>query len=69
MLFAEKIRELRVIRQLPQRSLASALGIDTATYCKIEKGERKARKEQVAVLSDIYFAEGEEGALLRSRLR
>lgn len=54
MLFAEKIRELRVIRQLPQRSLASALGIDTATYCKIEKGERKARKEQVAVLSDIF---------------
>ena len=54
MLFAEKIRELRMNCQLPQRSLAAALGIDTATYCKIEKGERRARKDQLAVLSNIF---------------
>lgn len=40
--------------QMPQRQLAAALDIDTATYCKIERGERKARKEQVVLLSDIF---------------
>ena len=44
MLFTEKIKDLRLHSKLPQRKLAAALDIDTATYCKIEKGERKARK-------------------------
>jgi DNA-binding XRE family transcriptional regulator len=36
------IRQLiREALQLPQRQLAAALEIDTATYCKIEKGKRK----------------------------
>ncbi|UKI43538.1 MAG: helix-turn-helix domain-containing protein [Porphyromonadaceae bacterium] len=47
MLFTDKIKDLRLHSQLPQRKLAAALDIDTATYCKIEKGERKARKDQV----------------------
>lgn len=51
MLFTEKIKDLRLHSQLPQRKLAAALDIDTATYCKIEKGERKARKEQVELLA------------------
>lgn len=46
MLFADRIRELRQECQLPQRRLAAALDIDTATYCKIEKGERKAKKNK-----------------------
>ena len=44
MLFTEKIKELRIQNQMPQRQIAAALEIDTATYCKIEKGERKAKK-------------------------
>ena len=47
MLFSERIKELRMQYKLPQRHLAAALDIDTATYCKIEKGERKAKREQV----------------------
>lgn len=54
MLFTERIRELRIQNQMPQRQIAAALGIDTATYCKIEKGDRKARKEQVAILSEMF---------------
>jgi len=46
-MFSERIKELRIQNQMPQRQLAAALDIDTATYCKIEKGERKARREQV----------------------
>lgn len=47
---------------MPQRKLAAALDIDTATYCKIEKGERKARRDQVAILSQIFNIE--ENSLL-----
>ena len=56
MLFTEKIKDLRLHSQLPQRKLAAALDIDTATYCKIEKGERKARKEQVELLASGFVA-------------
>ena len=27
--------------------------IDTATYCKIEKGDRRAKREQVTILADL----------------
>lgn len=62
MMFVEKIKELRVQSQMPQRKLAAALDIDTATYCKIEKGERKARRDHVAILSQIFNIE--ESSLL-----
>ena len=55
MLFPEKIKELRIKNQMPQRQIAAVLDIDTATYCKIEKGERKAKKEQVVILSEIFM--------------
>ena len=59
MLFTEKIKELREKYQMPQRRLAAALDIDTATYCKIEKGERKAKKEQIPILSNILHEDKE----------
>ena len=62
MLFADKIKQLRELRQMPQRKLAAALEIDTATYCKIEHGERRARKNQVIILADL-LEEEEEGLL------
>lgn len=60
MLFEEKIKELRMQLQLPQRKLAAALDIDTATYCKIEKGERKAKREQVSILAKELNTNEEE---------
>ena len=57
MLFTEKIKDLRLHSQLPQRKLAD---IDTATYCKIEKGERKARKEQVELLASVFEIDKKE---------
>ncbi len=50
-IFGNKIRMLREDKQIPQRQLAAALEIDTATYCKIEKGDRRAKREQVTVLA------------------
>jgi len=58
--FTEHIRKLREERQMPQRQLAAALEIDTATYCKIEKGERRAKCEQVALIADILKTDKEE---------
>lgn len=52
-IFGNKIRMLREGKQIPQRQLAAALEIDTATYCKIEKGDRRAKREQVTVLADL----------------
>lgn len=53
-MFSERIKELRIQNQMPQRQLAAALDIDTATYCKIEKGERKAKKEQISILAKLF---------------
>jgi len=50
-MFNEHIKKLREDLQTPQRVLAATLEIDTATYCKIEKGERKARREQVITIA------------------
>ena len=52
-IFGNKIRTLREEKQIPQRQLAAALEIDTATYCKIEKGDRRAKREQVTILADL----------------
>ena len=59
-MFSERIKELRVQNQMPQRQLAAALDIDTATYCKIEKGERRAKKEQVSILSKLFNVNAEQ---------
>ena len=54
MLFADSIKQLREQKQMPQRQLAAALEIDTATYCKIERGERRAKREQVSTLANLF---------------
>jgi len=58
--FIQRIRILREEQQMPQRQLAAALEIDTATYCKIEKGESRAKCEQVALIAEILNTEKEE---------
>ena len=60
MMFAEKIKQLREERQIPQRVFAAALEIDTATYCKIEKGERQAKKEYIPIIATILIADEKE---------
>jgi len=60
MKFIERIKQLREERQMPQRQLAAALEIDTATYCKIEKGERRAKGEQVVIIANILQVDKEE---------
>lgn len=59
-IFDNKIKTLREEKQIPQRQLAAELEIDTATYCKIEKGDRRAKREQVNVLADLLEVDSKE---------
>lgn len=59
-IFGNKIRTLREEKQIPQRQLAAALEIDTATYCKIEKGDRRAKREHVTILADLLKVDSKE---------
>ena len=56
----ERIKQLREERQLPLRKLAAALDIDSATYWKIERGERRARKEYVSIIAEVLQTDFEE---------
>lgn len=60
MLFIEKIKQLRENQQMPQRQLAAILEIDTATYCKIERGDRKAKREQVVAIANTLMVSEKE---------
>lgn len=53
MMLSEKLKEQRKQCNLPQRKVAAALDIDTATYCKIEKGNYSPKREQVIELASI----------------
>lgn len=59
-IFGNRIKAIREEKQIPQRQLASALEIDTATYCKIEKGDRRAKREQVFILSELLEVDSKE---------
>jgi transcriptional regulator with XRE-family HTH domain len=53
MFFGIRLKELREERNLLQRQLASSLEIDTPLYSKIERGDRRAKREQVIMLADL----------------
>lgn len=64
MLFANKIKELRESKQLLQRHVSAALDMDNAMYCKIEKGDRRAKREQIPLIAEILQADPEELLIL-----
>jgi transcriptional regulator with XRE-family HTH domain len=51
--FGKRIKTLREGEQLLQRQLAASLEIDTPMYSKIERGERKAKREQIEKLAGL----------------
>ena len=60
MLFGNKIRELRDEQGLLQRQLAAALEIDTPMFSKIERGDRRAKREQVVKLAELLHQDENE---------
>jgi transcriptional regulator with XRE-family HTH domain len=53
MSFGERIKKLRESKELLQRQLAASLEIDTPMFSKIERGERRAKREQVLKLAEL----------------
>jgi transcriptional regulator with XRE-family HTH domain len=49
--FGNKIKQLRESKNLLQREVAGFLDMDTPMLSKIERGERKAKKEQVLLFA------------------
>lgn len=62
MLFGNKIKELREEKGLLQRQLAAVLEIDTPMFSKIERGDRRAKREQVIKLAE-YLNQDEKKCL------
>ena len=57
--FGAAIKRLRQAKHLLQRQVAVHLEMDTPMLSKIERGERKAKKEQVALFANILKADKE----------
>jgi transcriptional regulator with XRE-family HTH domain len=51
--FGEHIKQLREQNQLLQRQLANSLDMDTAMLSKIERGERRAKREHIPLLASL----------------
>lgn len=57
---SQQIRQLRENRGLPLRKVAAALDIDQSVLSKIERGERRATKEQIRHIAQIFEADEKE---------
>jgi HTH-type transcriptional regulator, competence development regulator len=56
----EQIRKLREDQGLPLRKVAAELDIDQSILSKIERGERKASKEQIIQIARIFKVDKKE---------
>lgn len=56
----EQIRKLREDFGLPLRKVAAKLDIDQSVLSKIERGERKASKEQIIKIAQIFSVDERE---------
>lgn len=59
-----KIRELRETKGLLLRQVAAHIEVDTALVSKLERGERKAHREQLSRIADFLDVEEKELVLL-----
>lgn len=60
MLFGNKIKELRDENGIMQHQLAALLEIDTPMISKIERGDRRAKREQVIKLAEYFHQDEKE---------
>lgn len=60
MLFGSRIKELRERQGLLQRQLAVVLGVDVPMFSKIERGDRRAKREHVVILAQQLNVSEEE---------
>ncbi|MCD4746011.1 MAG: helix-turn-helix domain-containing protein [Bacteroidales bacterium] len=56
----EQIRKLREDKGLPLRKVSAELDIDQSILSKIERGERKASKDQIIQIAKIFNVDEKE---------
>jgi len=56
----EEIRKLRENDRLPLRKVAAELDIDQSILSKIERGERKASRNQIIMIAKIFSVDEKE---------
>ena len=56
----EKLRELREARGLLLREVAAQLEVDPSLLSKIERGDKRATRDQVVQMAKIYKADERE---------
>jgi len=54
------LKEIRDDKQFLQKDIAECLHIDTPMYSKIERGERRLKKEQITILSKFLKIKKDE---------
>ncbi|WP_340077633.1 helix-turn-helix transcriptional regulator [Leptobacterium sp. I13] len=60
MKLGNRIKELRESQGLLQRQLSAQLEIDTPMFSKIERGERRAKREQVLIIAELLKTDEQE---------
>lgn len=60
MKLGNRIKELRESKGLLQRQLSAQLEIDTPMFSKIERGERRAKREQVLKIAEILKVKADD---------
>ena len=68
MIFGKKIRELRDEQGVLQRQLAALLEIDTPMFSKIERGDRRAKREHVIKLAKYLHQDEKDDVFPTCRL-
>lgn len=60
MLLGNKIKSLRDEQGILQRQVAAYLEIDTPMFSKIERGDRRAKRNQVPKLAEYFHVDEKE---------
>ena len=64
MLFANKIRQIREEKGFLQRHVSSAIDMDNAMFCKIERGDCLAKREHVIDIAKFLLIDENELLIL-----
>ena len=60
----DKVRELRETKGILLRQVAAFIEVDTALISKLERGERKANRDQITKIAEFLEADEKELTLL-----
>lgn len=59
-----RVRELRETKGILMRQVAAFIEVDTALISKLERGERKAQRDQITKIAEFLEADEKELTLL-----